>query len=37
VTKIHTFLLAVKFWFQGDPWNKSLAVAKAIVERWKIY
>ena len=33
--KIRIYLLAVKYWFQGDPWGFAVEYATSIVKGFK--
>jgi len=31
---MRTYLLAIKYWIQGETWGEALAYAKVITMRW---
>jgi len=33
--KIKIYILAIKYWFQGDPWTEAIKYAEALVHGFK--
>jgi len=35
IDKIRVFILALKYWMQGDDWDKAVEYAESLVKGWK--